>query len=47
MIFIEPGFNKLDSDGKPEEIFYLFEQTFVTKLSLQEYTNIWKNFKLT
>ena len=44
------GFNKLDGDGsprKPEEVLDLFEDTFVRKLSLQEYTNLWMNLKLT
>jgi len=44
------GFNKLDSDGnprKPEEVLDLFEEIFVTKLSLKEYTNLWMNPKLT
>ncbi|OUM60378.1 hypothetical protein PIROE2DRAFT_13887, partial [Piromyces sp. E2] len=44
------GFNKVDNEGnarKPEDVLNLFEETFVTKLSLQEYTNRWMNLKLT
>ncbi len=35
-------FNKLDNKGNarnPETVLDLFEETFVTKLSIQEYTN--------
>jgi len=42
------NFNKLDSDGnsrKPETVLDLFEETFVTKLSIQEYTNRWMNLR--
>jgi len=44
------NFNKLDNDGnarKPEMVLDLFEETFVTKLSIQEYTNRWMNLKFT
>ena len=44
------NFNKLDNDGnarKPEAVLELFEETFVTKLSIQEYTNRWMNLKFT
>jgi len=43
------GFNKFDGDRnllKPEEVLDLFEETFVRKLSFQEYTNLWMNLKL-
>lgn len=44
------NFNKLDNEGnarKPEMVLDLFEETFVTKLSIQEYTNRWMNLKFT
>ncbi len=44
------NFNKLDNEGnarKPETVLDLFEETFVTKLSIQEYTNRWMNLKFT
>ena len=42
------NFNKLDNEGnarRPEMVLDLFEETFVTKLSIQEYTNRWMNLK--
>ncbi|OUM56442.1 hypothetical protein PIROE2DRAFT_18956 [Piromyces sp. E2] len=44
------NFNKKDSVGnsrKAEEVLKLFEETFVRKLSIQEYTNLWLNLKFT
>ena len=42
------NFNKVDNEGNarnPEMVLDLFEETFVTKLSIQEYTNRWMNLK--
>ena len=42
------NFNKLDNDGNarsPDTVLDLFEETFVTKLSIQEYTNRWMNLR--
>lgn len=44
------NFVRNDDLGNPrtaDEILDLFEETFVTKLSIQEYTNKWLNLKLT
>ncbi|OUM69830.1 hypothetical protein PIROE2DRAFT_2262 [Piromyces sp. E2] len=43
-------FNKVDNEGnsrKPEDVLNLFKETFVIKLSLQEYINRWMNLNLT